>query len=217
MIAAAIFDMDGLLIDSEPLWKRAELEVFGSVNVPLTEPMCEETMGLRIDAIVQHWFDRFPWTNKTPRLVQQELTERVAQLITDEGHALPGVESVITLLAKRGLPLALCSSSPRRLIDAAVARLGLASQLSVLHSADYEPFGKPHPAAYLSVARLLDVAPRDCLVFEDSLTGAVSAKAARMHVVAVPSSQPHRFAFCDAQLTSLTEFTPALFEQLNRR
>ena len=217
MIRAAIFDMDGLLIDSEPLWKQAEIEVFGSVGVALDDALCEQTVGLRIDALVQHWFDRFPWTNKTRLRVQQELTERVAQLISEQGRALPGVESVVALLADRGLPLALCSSSPRRLIEAAVARLELAARLRVVHSADDEPFGKPHPAAYLSVARLLDVPPEQCLVFEDSLAGAVSAKAARMQVVAVPSSQPHRFTFCDAQLSSLTEFTPALFAQLDRR
>lgn len=216
MIRAAIFDMDGLLIDSEPFWKRAEIEVFGALGVPLSEAMCEETMGLRIDGIVQHWFDRFPWTEKTREAVQHELTERVAELIATQGSALPGVEAVISLLAERELPLALCSSSPRRLIEATLARLGLGPYLRVTHSADDEAFGKPHPAAYLSVARRLDVPAPTCLVFEDSLNGAVSAKAARMKVVAVPTSQPQRFGFCDAQLASLGDFSEALLERLSR-
>ena len=76
MLRAAIFDMDGLIVDSEPLWRRTEVEVFGEVGLVLTEAMCESTTGLRIDEVALHWFARAPWKGPTPH----ELAERVATL-----------------------------------------------------------------------------------------------------------------------------------------
>jgi beta-phosphoglucomutase-like phosphatase (HAD superfamily) len=89
--------------------------------------------------------------------------------------------------------------------------------MQIVHSADAEAFGKPHPAPYLTVAARLERDPRHCLVFEDSLNGAISAKAARMKVVAVPEPRlrgSSRFDFCDAKLDSLAAVSAALLERL---
>jgi len=101
---------------------------------------------------------------------------------------LPGVRDLVTWLKHRGLPLAVASSSPRRLIDVVLRQLQLAELFSVVHSAEDEAHGKPHPAVYLTAARLLGVEAQNCLVFEDSVAGLQSAQAAGMCVVAVPAA-----------------------------
>src|SRR5436190_23459374 len=105
-IRAAIYDMDGLLIDSEPFWHKAETEVFASVGIQLTPAMCLETVGLRMDAIVQHWFERYPWNDKTHAEVGSGIARRVAELVALEARLLPGVEASIAFCRERALALA---------------------------------------------------------------------------------------------------------------
>ena len=84
---AVIFDMDGLLIDSEPLWKEAEIEVFKTVGIDLTEQSCEQTVGLRIDEVVKLWHSRHPWQNKTINEVTQQINNCMIRLIKEKGVA----------------------------------------------------------------------------------------------------------------------------------
>ena len=212
-----VFDLDGLLIDSEPFWRRAEIEVFGSVGLELTEADTRQTMGLRIDDAVRHWWDRHPWEGMTPVEVERAVTARVAELIEAEGEPMPGALSVIELCRSRSIPMAVCSGSYAVVIEAAMDRLGITSAMSAWHSAEWEPLGKPHPGAYLSTAAKLGVDPTTCLAFEDSFNGAVSGKAARMRVVAVPEPDAlasPRWGFCDLVLASLAEFDAAVLDAL---
>jgi mannitol-1-/sugar-/sorbitol-6-/2-deoxyglucose-6-phosphatase len=217
MNRAAIFDMDGLLVDSEPLWWRAGVEALAGVGVHLDDSQLNETVGLRTDAAVAHWFSRFPWSGKSLRQIEDDVQMRVLQLIRATAQPLPGVRRLLDYLASQGLPLGLCSSSPYPVIDAVLEKLGLADAFHVVYSAEDEPFGKPHPGAYLTCASRIGVAAARCVAFEDSLPGARSAKAAQMKVVAVPSpagAVAMSFEFCDARLGSLVEFTPELLAQL---
>ncbi len=207
-----MFDLDGLLIDSEPFWRRAEIEVFGSVGLHLTEVDVRQTMGLRIDDAVRHWWDRHPWDSLTPVEVERAVTARVAQLVEAEGQPMPGALDVIELCRRRSIPMAVCSGSYALVIEAALDRLGISASMSAWHSAEWEPLGKPHPGAYLSTAAKLGVDPTACLAFEDSFNGAISAKAARMRVVAVPEPDARaspRWGFCDLVLPSLEGFDEA--------
>jgi HAD superfamily hydrolase (TIGR01509 family) len=216
-IGAVIFDLDGLLIDSEPLWRQAEIEVFGSLGLRLTEAQVRQTMGLRIDDAVRHWWDRHPWSGPPPVEVERAVTARVAELITDSGEAMPGALEAVDLCGRRSLPVAVCSGSYAVVIVAALRRLGIESEVSVWHSAEWEPVGKPHPGAYLSTAAKLGIDPTACLALEDSFNGAISAKAARMRVVAVPEPSTlgsPRWGFCDAVLASLFGFDGALIDAL---
>ena len=209
-----MFDLDGLLVDSEPFWRQAEIEVFASVGLDLTEADVRQTMGLRIDDAVLHWWVRHPWTGATPVEVERRVTARVAELIEAEGAPMPGVPEVIDLFASRSVPMAVCSGSYAVVIEAALDRLGIADAMSTWHSAEWEPLGKPHPGAYLSTAAKLGVDPTACLAFEDSFNGAISAKAARMRVVCVPEPAAQgspRWGFCDLVLDTLAGFdAPAL-------
>jgi sugar-phosphatase len=191
VLRAVIFDMDGLLIDSEPLWVRAEIEVFGSAGVPLTEDDCARTKGLRVDDVVAYWHTRRGFGGASKAEVEERLVARVIELIRAEGQALPGIDSALTAarLASGGR-IALASSSPMPIIEAALQRLGLAAAFDAVSSAQVEPFGKPHPAIFLRTAERLGASPLECVVIEDSMTGVIAAKAARMGCIAVPFDHP---------------------------
>lgn len=214
MFQAAIFDMDGLLIDSEPLWHRAEIEVFGSVGLLLTEEQCRETTGVRIDEVVRIRHRQQPWHNRSLEQVEREIVAEVQRLAVTVGRAQPGVHEVLAGFAAAGLPMAVASASPRAMIAAVVEHLGIAPYFSALCSAADELHGKPHPAVYLNAARQLGVAPGRCVAFEDSVPGVQSAHAAGMTVVAVPD--PFHFerpelGLATRKLRSLAEFSPAAF------
>jgi sugar-phosphatase len=214
-----IFDLDGLLIDSEPFWRQAEIEVFGSLGLDLTEQDVRQTMGLRIDDAVHHWWVRSPWEGMTPTEVERAVTARVAELIGEGGEPMPGALDAVAMCGRLALPVAVCSGSYAVVVQAALDRLGITAEVTVWHSAEWEPLGKPHPGAFLSTAAKLGVDPTGCLAVEDSFNGAVSAKAARMRVVAVPEPDAvdsPRWGMCDAVLTSLVGLDEELLRSLER-
>jgi sugar-phosphatase len=221
MIGAVIFDMDGLLVDSEPLWVRAEIEVFGSVGVVLAEEDCARTKGLRVDDVVAHWNAHHEggFVGASTADVEHRLVARVAELIASEGRALPGVDSALAAARASARHVALASSSPPILIDAVLRRLGLLKAFDVVQSAQTEPFGKPHPAIFLRTAESLSVSPLACVVVEDSITGIIAAKAARMEVIAVPFDHPNhdpRFVLADLVVSSLEDLTRETFARSPR-
>jgi len=214
---AALFDMDGLLVDSEPLWRKAEIEVLARHGVALTEDQCRETQGKVIGEVTRMWFERYPWSGPGPEEVALEVLDAVDVLLGTVAVAKPGALTVLDLCRARGMRLALASSSPHRLIDTVVDRLGLAGRFEVLHSAEYEPAGKPDPAVFVSTARLLGVDVSRCVVFEDAPAGVEAAKAAGMVCVAVPEqplSGPSPFRRADAVIHSLEEVDDELFDRL---
>lgn len=206
---AVIFDMDGILIDSEPWWFQAEVAVFRAVGVPLTAEMCEQTLGMRLDASVAHWYERYPWASPTPSVVQDQLLDKACELIGAHGEPMAGVLATLDLLKAAGMTLGLASSSPMRLIEIVVDKLAIRDYFEVLCTAFDEPYGKPDPAVYLTAARRLGVHPASCLAIEDSPRGVQAAVAAGMRVIAVPEpagfDRPE-FASADIKLHSLNEF-----------
>ena len=207
---AAIFDMDGLLIDSEPLWQEAEISVLGSLGVPLTRELCRQTLGVRLDGVVRHWYEEFPWQSESLEVVEAQILEVVTRLILERAKPMPGVREIISLLSAAKYELAVASSSPMQLIRTALEKFGIIEFFSVLHSADEEDEGKPNPAVYLTTMSRLGVDPIHCIAFEDSVPGVRAAKSAGARVIAVPDpadlSDP-RFTDADVVLSSLTEFS----------
>ena len=217
MLQAIIFDMDGLLIDSEPFWQQAEIEIFAEVGLNLTSQLCEQTMGLRIDEVVNYWYQRHPWEGISQEEIAQQIVRRVVELIETKGVAKTGVYPLFEFLEETNLPLALASSSDYALIEAVIKRLDLHDKFTVIQSATTEKYGKPHPAVYLSTAEKLGVTATNCLALEDSLNGVLAAKAARMICFAIPEGYPNsdpRFVIADQIFPSLVEAKTALIQLL---
>lgn len=212
---AVIFDMDGVLIDSEPLWREAEIEVFATVGITLTHESCRETTGLRMDEVVTYRHREEPWPLEEVSIedLAGRVERRLIEYVREKGTAMEGAIDAIDRLEDAGYRLALASSSAREIIDVVLDRLGLSSRFEVVASAETEAYGKPHPAVFLRVASALGVDPTECVVIEDSLNGVIAAKAARMGCVAVPEDRDDpRFAIADTTLTSLAEFFPSKIE-----
>jgi beta-phosphoglucomutase-like phosphatase (HAD superfamily) len=196
-LEATLFDMDGLLFDTEVLWHKAEAEVFGALGVPLDEAKDRSTKGMYVDEVVEYWHSRFPWSGPTQNEVVAKLLARVGEL------------RALDLASQRG-PIALASSTPLVLIHRCLEHFELRDRFVSVHSAEFEPFGKPHPGVFLTAAASLNVAPQRCLVFEDSAAGVLAAKAGTMTVVAVPTpddrAQP-AFGLADLVLDSLEQLS----------
>ncbi|MBY6187770.1 hexitol phosphatase HxpB [Marinobacter hydrocarbonoclasticus] len=217
-IQAVIFDMDGVLVDSEPFWQQAELEILTDQGVPMSFEDTLKTQGLRIDQVVAYWYQRHPWSGRTPEQIADAILQRVVTLIDAQGAPLPGVEQSIAAIHARGWAVGLATSSPSLLIDATLNRLGLTGAFSVTCSAEALPYGKPHPQVYLDAAQGLSVNPEHCLAIEDSFNGILAAKAARMSVLAIPD--PHhrddpRFVIADHRLNSLDQMTDSWMDSLS--
>ena len=178
MLAAVIFDMDGVLIDSEPFWQRAQIAVFSELGHPHTVEDCESTIGVRIDQLVAHWYRLRPWSGPTQEEVVQRILDRVNALILSEGQAKAGVLEALDLIEARGLKVGLATSSPFAMVEAVLGKLGIRDRFMAVHSAEIERFGKPHPDVYIHAAEKLGVEPMHCLAIEDSSPGSLAGKAA---------------------------------------
>jgi sugar-phosphatase len=205
---AVLFDMDGVLVDSEPFWQQAEREVFATVGLDLSPEDMSLTIGLRIEEVAAFWHRRHPWRGPSLEEVAADVVDRVIELVEEQGELMAGVSLALESIRRRGLPLALASSSSRRIIETVFARFDLAGLFAAVASAEDETHGKPHPAVFLTAASALGVAAPDCLVVEDSLNGVIAAKAARMKCLAVPDPRQRddpRFVLADGVVDSLAD------------
>ncbi|MHB1598508.1 MAG: hexitol phosphatase HxpB [Acidimicrobiales bacterium] len=208
---AAIFDMDGLLVDSEPFWRSVEVDVFAALGVDIT-PLISRglTMGMRVDEVVSFFRSRLPWEGADDDEVIARIVHGIVTAIWEEAELLPGAVAAVDFFVERGCATALASGSTPPVIDAVLERFGLAERFPVVCSAIDDRLGKPHPAIFLRTAEALGVDPLECVVLEDSLNGCVAAKAARMRAIAVPSPaylEDPRFAIADLRLASLEQIT----------
>ncbi|MHB1921653.1 MAG: hexitol phosphatase HxpB [Chitinophagaceae bacterium] len=220
MLNTVIFDMDGLLIDSEPLWGEAMAEVFATLNLHLPPDAHLKTTGLRTREVVDYWHRKTKWTAKSPIQVEQEILDLVRHKIMQSGKAMQGVEYILQFFREKQFPIGLASSSPMDLIQEVLDHLHIREYFQAVSSAQDLEFGKPHPQVYLNCARELKAKPMECIAFEDSITGILAAKAARMRTVAVPDMarwEDPRLAIADLHLHSLLEFSSRELSQLNAK
>ncbi|MCB0409211.1 MAG: hexitol phosphatase HxpB [Flavobacteriales bacterium] len=207
-IKAVIYDMDGVIINSEPLWREAEILTFKTVGLHFTEDMCRETMGMRLYEVVEYWYDKLGWEGKSLQQIEEELLTTVTQLIIEKGTAIEGVYESLEFFKQKGYKLALASSSAMSLIKTVLEKLKLNDYFEVVNSAENLDFGKPHPMIFINTAKDLGVKPVNCLVIEDSFNGLLAAKAALMRTIVVPEEENWNnpnFNIADYNLTSLTQ------------
>jgi len=184
--AAVIFDMDGVLIDSEPLWKIAMEKVFSELGCALSKKDFQKTVGLRIDEVISYWNKDQKLGISNEKKVEDDIINRMIKLVRENPVPLVGVLDTLVFLKKNKLKIGLATSSPNSLLRAVLDGLKIDQYFDVAHSAEFEEFGKPHPAVYINTAKRMNVIPEKCLVIEDSLNGIVSGKAAKMKVVCIP-------------------------------
>lgn len=184
-IEAIIFDMDGVIIDSCGIWKKAEKEVFSSVGVKLSEDLCKLTETMTTTEVTKFWFDSQPWKNKSLKEVENGVIKRVAHLIKEEGKAIDGIEELIRNLKGKGYKIGLATNSPSVLISVVLKKLKLQNFFDATSSAENELEGKPSPFVYLNTAKKLNIKPENCVAIEDSHSGLLAAKKAGMKTVAI--------------------------------
>lgn len=217
MISAVIFDMDGLIVDSEPWWRVAESNVFGQLSVAPNRDEFESMMGWQIKEVIQNWHNLHPWENFSIEKTQQEIISEVEKLVKENAVLLPGVIESLEFFKSKNINVGLASSSPLALIRGLLQHYKIYDEFSVVCSAEFEAFGKPHPAIFLTAAKHMGTHPTECLVLEDSFNGVIAAKAARMKCIAVPCKEHFsqtRFDIADLKLSSLAEFSQSHWEKL---
>jgi HAD superfamily hydrolase (TIGR01509 family) len=184
--AAALWDFDGTLADTEPLWIAAEYDLVDRLGGTWSQFHAEQLVGNALIDSGTYILDVTGRHDLAPEWVVQELVGRVAvALQTQEIRWRPGARDLLRSFASAGVPCALVSASYRVLLDAALSQLP-PQTFSATVAGDEVSHGKPHPEPYLAACRLLGVQAVDCVVIEDSATGAAAGNAAGAFVLAVP-------------------------------
>jgi HAD superfamily hydrolase (TIGR01509 family) len=185
MKKAIIFDMDGLLVESESIWAIAEDAMLTDRGLVLNHAAREALVGLRIDEFMLKMREIYGM-QETNEFLVDELIQRMLVLIPQAVKPQPGAQELVHHVMQHNIPCAIASSSPQVIIDATVKAQGWEDAFAVRWSAEYEQRGKPAPDVYLTAAGKIGIAPTDVLALEDSPNGARAAIAAGMLCYAVP-------------------------------
>src|SRR5271170_2817237 len=185
---AVLFDMDGLLIDSEPLWLEAETAIMARLGASWSEQDQEQLLGGSLERSVRYLLSKA--TRPAPaELIGEWLMSDIIERVRRDGVPIqPGARELLAAVRRAGLPHALVTSSERGFMDAVLASTGM--RFDVLVCAEDVTATKPDPEPYLLAAKLVGVDPGDCFALEDSPNGVASAEAAGCRVFAVPSLVP---------------------------
>ncbi len=209
--------MDGLLIDSEPLWKKAADELFLDYKKQLTPGQYKITTGLRTKEFLEYWFTYFTIPIEEISAAEEKIVDNVIELVKQKGNPMPGVEYIFNFFMARNFKMGLASSSAPRLIDLVIDLLGIQPYLQAVSSANDMAYGKPHPEVYLDCAQKLGSIPAKCICFEDSFNGMIAVKAAKMKCVIVPALQDYKdlkWGAADLRISTLNNFNESLLERL---
>jgi sugar-phosphatase len=209
-VNTVIFDMDGVLVNSEPLWSEAANEVFAFYGKKLTAKEFEQTTGLRTSEFVAWWLRDYKFDNTELEKAGEKIVELVIEKIKMKGQPLAGIQQIFNFFHDRKFKIGLATSSPLSVVDAVCSLLGIGDYIHVKSSAEHLDYGKPHPQVYLNCAAELHSSPLECICFEDSINGMIAVKAARMKCVVVPvhnQLKDERWSIADLKISSLKNFS----------
>jgi HAD superfamily hydrolase (TIGR01509 family) len=214
-VAAVIFDMDGLLIDTEPVWEAARERVAREAGGAWPADAQTRMMGMSTPEWTQWMHDELG-VQLTPAQIRDAVLERLERGYRERVPLMRGAHDAVARIAARW-PLAVASSSPRRLLEVVLAETGLEPHFGAYVSSEEVERGKPAPDVWIEAARRLEADPERCVAIEDSTAGIRSAHAAGMAVVVVedPKFPPAAgaLALAAATLDSLAELTPEVVER----
>ena len=217
MIQAVIFDLDGLMVDTEPMARRSWEMVIADFGQHLDEPTFQQMIGLRrMDSAI------LVLEKLDLDLTPDELLERkeiyLVELLANGTPTMPGLRRLVEELKQRNLPWAVATSSSMSYAELILKNLGLIADCQAISSGDEVQYGKPAPDVYLLAAKRLAVSPESCLALEDSIPGVKAAVTAGMLTVAVPNSHTEEddFGLADYVLPSLNEVADGLDRLLTR-
>ncbi len=183
---AIIFDMDGLLVDSEPVWHQVEIDLIEAAGYRYSPELRDMGVGMRVDEFAAILQRQYPRVGDSPAAIEAALTGRMLDLPRGSIQAMPGADELLRYAAERDIPRAVASSSSQRIIDHFAAMLGWSSLIPRRFSAEFVKRGKPAPDIYLRAAAGLGLLPERCLALEDSRHGTQAALAAGMTCWTVP-------------------------------
>jgi HAD superfamily hydrolase (TIGR01509 family) len=214
VIEAVVFDLDGVLLDSEQVWDDARRELAAERGGRWHDGAQRDMMGMSSPEWSRYMHETIGLP-EPPDEINREVVERLGQIYRRRLPALPGAREAVERLAARW-PLGLASSSNRELIDLTLDLLGVHQLFAATVSSEEVARGKPAPDVYIEAARRLHVDPHDAAAVEDSGNGILAAKAAGMRVVAIPNSHfppgEDALAQADVVLAGLDELTPDAVE-----
>jgi HAD superfamily hydrolase (TIGR01509 family) len=214
VIEAVVFDLDGLLLDSEQVWDAVREQLARERGGRWHENAQRDMMGMSSPEWSRYMHDAIGLP-ETPEEINREVVRRVEAAYRERLPVIPGAREAVGRIGARW-PLALASSSNRELIDLALELLGVAELFRATVSSEEVGRGKPAPDVYLEAAQLLGVDPTRAAAVEDSQNGIRAAKAAGMRVIAVPNRQfpPGQDALAEADvvLDSLADLTPQVID-----
>lgn len=217
MTKAVIFDLDGVLVDSEPLWDITLMSAFNTVGIHLTREMCMETRGFRADYCVNFWAERFPGKIKDKKRLEELINRTILKVIKDNIRLKEGAEDALDFVLSKRVKRALASASPLLYVRTVISTLKLQEYFEVVHSGELEQHSKPFPDIYLTTVKTLGVNPSDCVAFEDSPAGVASAKSAGLICVAIPHhihAQNESILSADFVISSLSELDDRLWRKI---
>jgi HAD superfamily hydrolase (TIGR01509 family) len=212
VIEAVVFDLDGVLIDSEERWDEARRALALERGLSWPDSATTDMMGMSSNEWSAYMHERVGLP-ESPAEINLEVVQRLEQLYRERLPLLPGATDAIDRLA-RSFRLGLASSSNRELIDLVLELAGIAGRFEQTVSSEEVDRGKPAPDVYLEVLRRMDVAPARAAAIEDSHNGLLAARAAGMRVIAVPNPAfppgPDALAAADVVIDSLRELSAEL-------
>jgi len=204
---AIVFDMDGLLLDTEVLWQRAEAELFRRHGANYTIADALAVMGTSFDVTARYFAERLGEPAEHGATLVDELRVLMLAELSREVAARPGAVELVERLRNR-VPLALASNSSRNLVDAALLTAGLTDAFDAIVTADDVQHAKPAPDLYLLACERLGVKPGEALALEDTAPGIAAAKAAGLTCIAVPQFAETDASAADRIIDSLEELLP---------
>lgn len=218
-IKAVIFDMDGVLIDSEPLWRKAMIKGFAEFGMLLSEEDCRKTTGRRFSEVADEWINHYQLSGIKSSHIEEVVVNYLIELIETEGKAIEGVEQVIECCIQHQLKVGLATSSNNKLMLAVLKKLNIQAYFNASISAEHLRYAKPHPEVFFNCAEQLNIHPKNCLVIEDSVNGAIAAKAAQMHLIIVPDKEHqglNQFSIADEICADMHEAKQKISNALNK-